>query len=160
MVPDHLICVREDSKSVEKGRGRVLEGRRCFWWESIFKIFIKLHNELKSTGFIYFRDPTRYIVSECHSENSLLNLYFRQTIKSSELAIKTSWKVLSCGSIFENKMELKEKISIDEIDGKRFKIRFVEAEENRKAVLTHYLHNINNGVSDNCKNNFQKGFPF
>jgi DNA (cytosine-5)-methyltransferase 1 len=48
-------------------------------------------------------------------------------------------------------MELKEKISIDEIDGKRFKIRFVEPEENRKAVLTHYLHNIENGASKHYK---------
>lgn len=43
-------------------------------------------------------------------------------------------------------MKIKEKISIDEFDGKRFKIRFVEEEDNRKAVLTHYLHNYHNGV--------------
>ncbi|MGL2962781.1 DNA cytosine methyltransferase [Flavobacterium sp. RSB2_4_14] len=44
---------------------------------------------------------------------------------------------------------MKEKISIDEFDGKKFKIRFVEAEEdNRKAVLTHYLHNYHNGVKE------------
>ncbi|WP_438965713.1 DNA cytosine methyltransferase [Flavobacterium sp.] len=41
---------------------------------------------------------------------------------------------------------MKEKISIDEFDGKKFKIRFVEQEDNRKAVLTHYLHNYHNGV--------------
>lgn len=42
---------------------------------------------------------------------------------------------------------MKETISIDEFDGKKFKIRFVEEEEdNRKAVLTHYLHNYHNGV--------------
>jgi DNA (cytosine-5)-methyltransferase 1 len=46
-------------------------------------------------------------------------------------------------------MKLKEKISIDEFDGKRFQIRLIEAEEtnNKKAVITHYLHNINNGVA-------------
>lgn len=44
-------------------------------------------------------------------------------------------------------MKLKENISIDEIDGKRYKIRIVEPSNNGKAVLTHYLHNINNGVS-------------
>lgn len=41
-----------------------------------------------------------------------------------------------------------EKINIDEFDGKKFKIRFVEEEDNRKAVVTHYLHNYHNGVKD------------
>lgn len=44
-------------------------------------------------------------------------------------------------------MKLKEKISIDEFDGKKFKIRLVEANDNKKAVITHYLHNLDNGVS-------------
>ena len=43
-------------------------------------------------------------------------------------------------------MKMKETISIDEFDGKKFKIRFIEEEDNRKAVLTHYLHNYHNGV--------------
>ncbi|CAC9973885.1 DNA (cytosine-5-)-methyltransferase [Flavobacterium panici] len=43
---------------------------------------------------------------------------------------------------------MKEKISIDEFDGKKFKIRFVEEDDNRKAVVTHYLHNYHNGVKD------------
>ncbi len=43
-------------------------------------------------------------------------------------------------------MKMKEKISIDEFDGKKFKIRFIEEEDNKKAVLTHYLHNYRNGV--------------
>lgn len=43
-------------------------------------------------------------------------------------------------------MKIKEKISIDEFDGKKFKIRFVENENNKKAILTHYLHNYHNGV--------------
>jgi len=43
-------------------------------------------------------------------------------------------------------MKMKEEISIDEFDGKKFKIRFVEEDDNRKAVLTHYLHNYRNGV--------------
>ncbi|MEY3501703.1 MAG: hypothetical protein RL308_3376 [Bacteroidota bacterium] len=43
-------------------------------------------------------------------------------------------------------MNMKEKISIDEFDGKKFKIRFVEEDDNKKAVLTHYLHNYHNGV--------------
>ena len=44
-------------------------------------------------------------------------------------------------------MSLTEKITIDKFDGKKFKIRLVEAEDNRKAVITHYLHNIENGSS-------------
>lgn len=44
-------------------------------------------------------------------------------------------------------MKLKEKISIDEFDGKRYQVRLVEPNDNGKAVLTHYLHNIHNGVS-------------
>jgi DNA (cytosine-5)-methyltransferase 1 len=43
-------------------------------------------------------------------------------------------------------MKMKEKISIEEFDGKKFKIRFIEEDDNRKAVLTHYLHNYQNGV--------------
>jgi DNA (cytosine-5)-methyltransferase 1 len=45
-------------------------------------------------------------------------------------------------------MDLKEKIVIDEIDGKKFQIRFVQEEDNRKSVITHYLHNYNNGVKE------------
>ncbi|HEX7413722.1 MAG TPA: DNA cytosine methyltransferase, partial [Bacteroidia bacterium] len=48
-------------------------------------------------------------------------------------------------------MKLKEKISIEEIDGKRFKIRLIEPDDNKKAVLTHYLHNYHNGVSKHYK---------
>jgi len=38
-------------------------------------------------------------------------------------------------------MGVKEKIKIEEFDNKKFKIRFVEEDDNRKAILTHYLHN-------------------
>lgn len=44
-------------------------------------------------------------------------------------------------------MELKEKITLEEVCGKVFKIRVVEAADNGKAALTHYLHNSKNGVS-------------
>lgn len=43
-------------------------------------------------------------------------------------------------------MKLEEKISIEEFDSKKFKIRFIEQQDNKKAVLTHYLHNYHNGV--------------
>jgi DNA (cytosine-5)-methyltransferase 1 len=48
-------------------------------------------------------------------------------------------------------MKIKEQISIDEFDGKRFQVRLVESFDDRKAVLTHYLHNIHNGVSKHYK---------
>lgn len=42
---------------------------------------------------------------------------------------------------------MKEQISIDEFDGKRYKIRLIEPDNNRKAVITHYLHNKDNGAA-------------
>ncbi|MES2652035.1 MAG: DNA cytosine methyltransferase [Bacteroidota bacterium] len=44
-------------------------------------------------------------------------------------------------------MILKEKISLEEINDKKFKIRILEPDDNKEAVLTHYLHNSKNGVS-------------
>lgn len=38
-------------------------------------------------------------------------------------------------------MKVTEKISIEEFDKKKFKLKFVDEDDNRKAVLTHYLHN-------------------
>jgi DNA (cytosine-5)-methyltransferase 1 len=43
------------------------------------------------------------------------------------------------------------KLSIEEFDGKRFQIRLLEPKEDKKAILTHYLHNIHNGVSKHYK---------
>lgn len=42
---------------------------------------------------------------------------------------------------------MKEKLSITELDGKKFKVRLVEPDNDSKAVITHYLHNITNGVA-------------
>ncbi|WP_159799855.1 DNA cytosine methyltransferase [Flavobacterium sp. MK4S-17] len=42
---------------------------------------------------------------------------------------------------------MKENISITELDGKKYKIRLVEPDDDGKAVITHYLHNIENGVA-------------
>ncbi len=44
-------------------------------------------------------------------------------------------------------MNFTEKISLEEISGKRFKIRVIEPESNKDAVLTHYMHNHSNGTS-------------
>ena len=49
--------------------------------------------------------------------------------------------------IMELKMDLKEKISLETFGDKQFRIRLVEPENNKEAVLTHYLHNSQNGVS-------------
>ena len=47
-------------------------------------------------------------------------------------------------------MTTKKKIvSIEEFDGKNYQIKFVEQED--KAVITHYLHNVHNGVSKHYK---------
>ena len=43
-------------------------------------------------------------------------------------------------------MKFTEKINLEEFNGKKYKIRIVEA-ENDEAILTHYLHNNKNGVS-------------
>ncbi len=50
-------------------------------------------------------------------------------------------------------MKMKEKISIEEFDGRRFKIKIFEPESLnvKKAVITHYLHNIENGVAKHFK---------
>lgn len=53
-------------------------------------------------------------------------------------------------------MKTIEKISIDEFDDKRFQVNFVESKEDQKAVLTHYLHNIKNGVSKHFEENALK----
>ncbi|MBX9784356.1 MAG: DNA (cytosine-5-)-methyltransferase [Chitinophagaceae bacterium] len=44
-------------------------------------------------------------------------------------------------------MKIKEKISLEEVFGKEYKIRLFEPENNQEAVITHYLHNSKNGVS-------------
>ncbi|MEI7584949.1 DNA cytosine methyltransferase [Runella sp.] len=44
-------------------------------------------------------------------------------------------------------MKLKEKISLEEVFGKEDKIQLVETENNKEAVITHFLHNSENGVS-------------
>ena len=46
-------------------------------------------------------------------------------------------------------MKFTEKINLEEFNGKKYKIRIVEA-ENDEAILTHYfLHNNKNGVFTN-----------
>lgn len=44
-----------------------------------------------------------------------------------------------------------DKISIEIFDNKKFKKHFVESEDNKKAVVTHYLHNYKNTIKDHFK---------
>lgn len=55
-------------------------------------------------------------------------------------------------------MKYKEKISINEFDCKHFNISDLEPDMTiqRKAVITHYLHNINNGASKHFKKEAEK----
>ncbi len=62
-------------------------------------------------------------------------------------------KLISCvlqieSEIKDLKMDLKEKISLETFGDKSFKIKLIEPENNQEAVLTHYLHNSKNGVSE------------
>jgi DNA (cytosine-5)-methyltransferase 1 len=56
----------------------------------------------------------------------------------------------------KKELKMKEKISIDEFDGKKYRIRIVEPINNKKAVITHYLHNIDNGVAKHFKKDAYK----
>jgi DNA (cytosine-5)-methyltransferase 1 len=49
--------------------------------------------------------------------------------------------------IRESNIDFKEKISIEEFGGKKFKLRIIEPESNKEAALTHYLHNPQNGIA-------------
>ena len=64
-------------------------------------------------------------------------------------------------------MLLKEKISFENFEDKKFKIRLVKSEKDTEAAFTHYLHNHKNGVSqfykpdalEHVKNLFDYKFP-
>ncbi|MFN0049262.1 MAG: DNA cytosine methyltransferase [Cytophagales bacterium] len=49
-------------------------------------------------------------------------------------------------------MKTNEKISIKDLDNKHFQMQSMKSNEDYKAVLTHYLHNFHNGVSEHYKN--------
>lgn len=44
-------------------------------------------------------------------------------------------------------MKLKEKISLEQVFEKEYKMKVVESENNKEAIITHFLHNSKNGVS-------------
>jgi len=48
-------------------------------------------------------------------------------------------------------MKLVEKVSLEELNDKTYKIRLIESIDYGKASLTHFLHNSTNGVSKNYK---------
>jgi DNA (cytosine-5)-methyltransferase 1 len=55
-------------------------------------------------------------------------------------------------------MKPKQSISINDLDNKRFQIKFIDSAESnhKKAVITHYLHNMDNGVSRHFEKDAQK----
>ena len=53
-------------------------------------------------------------------------------------------------------MKLIEKISLEKVFEKEYKIKLVELESNKEAVITHFLHNSKNGVSQFFKNDAVK----
>ena len=55
-------------------------------------------------------------------------------------------------------MDSKEIISIDSFDSKKYKETFSGSFEdiNQRAIITHYLHNIDNNVSEHFKKDAEK----
>ena len=51
-------------------------------------------------------------------------------------------------------IEVRQKVSIEEFDGKNYQIKVVEPYD--KALITHYLHNYRNGVSKHYKKDAEK----
>jgi DNA (cytosine-5)-methyltransferase 1 len=49
-------------------------------------------------------------------------------------------------------MKLNEKISLEKVFEKEYRIKLVELEDNKEAILTHFMHNSHNGVSKFYKN--------
>lgn len=48
------------------------------------------------------------------------------------------------------------KMSIEEFDDKQFQIKLIEPNNHKKAVITHYLHNYQNGISKHYKKDAMK----
>lgn len=56
--------------------------------------------------------------------------------------------ILQVEDVIKNlKMNFTEKISLETFGDKQFRIRLVEPENNKEAILTHYLSNSNNGIA-------------
>ena len=53
----------------------------------------------------------------------------------------------SISKLNKEEMKLKEKISLEKVFQKEYKLKLVEPLNNKEAVITHYLHNNKNGVS-------------
>lgn len=53
-------------------------------------------------------------------------------------------------------MKIKETISIESFGTAKFKIKLVEPEENKRAVITHYLNNKSNGISQFYKDEAER----
>jgi len=73
--------------------------------------------------------------------------------------------LLSCiwqieDAIKQEKMKFVEKISIEEFDSRRFKVRIVEPESNKKALLTHYIHNSESAIAKRYKKEAEENLRF
>ncbi len=53
-------------------------------------------------------------------------------------------------------VKLKEKITISDFDGKKVRIKLIEPDNNKKAIVTHYLHNYHNGVKKHYEKDAKK----
>lgn len=55
-------------------------------------------------------------------------------------------------------MKPKNSISINDLDNKRFQIRYIDSagSNHKKAVITHYLHNMDNGISKHFEKDAKK----
>jgi len=78
---------------------------------------------------------------------SVLRFWGKEIIKNLDKVVKEVEE-----KIDEKTMIFNEKISIDKIGDKKFKIRLIEPENNDEAVLSHYIHNQN----IKAKNPFKK----
>jgi DNA (cytosine-5)-methyltransferase 1 len=89
----------------------------------------RVNEELKNQGWTIIRFWGKDI------ENNLLNCAFQIESEINNL-----------------RMDYKEKISLETIGDKHFRIKMLESDNNQEAVLTHYLHNNKNGISKFYKN--------
>ena len=65
------------------------------------------------------------------------------------MATSVQFNEIATKSTMSQSMKVNYNISIQEFDGKRFQARLIEPDKvnESKAVITHYLHNLDNGVS-------------
>src|SRR5690606_37792921 len=109
-------------------RKRDHKTNREFWYNKIERNIERdkeVNEELTKKGWTILRFWSREV------EKNLLNCVLQNESEIKKL-----------------KMNLKEEILMKLIDEKQFRVNYLEPESNKEAVLTHYLHNSNNGASE------------